>query len=168
MNIWAKFLPALFALPVIAATPTFDSYTGRLTIPEVVVGEQTYTDAILQLGADGRFGLMSVTSPISVSETDNGRTLELLNGQFLGVTLRENASTGYQWLFADQSINVIARQGDPAHITDLPVIPGSGGTVTYTFKAISAGSGVLRLEYRRPWETGVQPVQVVQLQITVQ
>jgi inhibitor of cysteine peptidase len=166
-NIWVKFLPALFSLPVIAATPTFDPSTGLLTLPEVAVGQLTYGNVILQFGADGRFALISATPPIQVSETASGRTLEMLNGQFLGVTLRENTTTGYQWLFDDQSINVIARQGEPMHVPDLPVIPGSGGTITYAFKAIRTGSGVLRFEYRRPWETGVQPAQVAQFQITV-
>lgn len=56
----------LFALviPHSGAEPaSFDSATGQLTLPEVLVDGQTYTNTVLLLSLDGRYQILSFTPP---------------------------------------------------------------------------------------------------------
>ncbi|MBS4097121.1 MAG: protease inhibitor I42 family protein [Sulfuricella sp.] len=167
MNRWTWLMLCCAALPVAAETPSFDAATGRLTLPEVLIGDQSYSNGVLLLSADGRYSVLSLTPGVTVSDTDNGRALELAMGQILTVKLKANPTTGYDWQFNDQSISVLSRQGDAAYVADSTTLIGSGGVKSWKFKAVVAGSGTLRFEYLRSWETGVAPIQVVQFPVTV-
>jgi inhibitor of cysteine peptidase len=46
-------------------------------------------------------------------------------------------------------------------------MPGSGGSETVRFTATAAGTTKLVLDYRRPWETDVPPVETVTIDVTV-
>ncbi len=173
MSYFFKILVTLvllnFSNLIYAATPSYDPITGHLNLPEVLINDRSYSNIVLVLGFDGRYQILSLTSPVLLSDTDNGRTVELVQGQFLEIKLTSNPTTGYSWTFNDQSIDLIERQGNSSFVpgNDCEGRIGCGGSEIGKFKAIKQGSGTLRLEYRRPWETTAQPAQVFQLIITV-
>ena len=158
----------LFA-PVYAATPSYDPVTGHLNLPEVLINGHSYGNIVLALGSDGRYQLLSSTSPVSLTDADNGRSIELVPGQFLEIKLASNPSTGYSWTFNAQSIDLVELQGNSSFVldSDCEGRVGCGGSETGKFKVVKQGTGTLRLEYRRPWETTAPPAQVFQLSITV-
>jgi inhibitor of cysteine peptidase len=160
---------ALAAWPAGAVNPSYDAATGRLDLPVVDIGSQTFSSVVLHLGTDGRYELVSFVAPLAVGAAESGQTLRLKVGQYLEVGLASNPSTGYAWQFDAQSIAVLSQQGDPVYVADAsePPVTGSGGTETWKFKALQAGTGTLRLDYRRSWETG-DPLTSVQYVVVVE
>ena len=47
--------------------------------------------------------------PLTANDADNGRTIELNVGQSLVLTLGANPTTGYCWIFDDQSSQIVVR-----------------------------------------------------------
>jgi inhibitor of cysteine peptidase len=91
-------------------------------------------------------------------------------GQALVVTLPSNPSTGYSWTISTAPDGaVLTQNGELTYAATNPdvVMPGSGGTETVRFTATAAGTTTIVLDYRRPWETDVPPVDTVTLDVTV-
>jgi inhibitor of cysteine peptidase len=91
-------------------------------------------------------------------------------GQTLVVTLPSNPSTGYSWTVSGAPDSaVLTQEGDITYTPSNPdvVMPGSGGSETVRFTATAAGTTKLVLDYRRPWETDVPPVDTVTIDVTV-
>ncbi len=80
-------------------------------------------------------------------------------GSEFTVALNANPTTGYQWklvpLATEASVQFVSR----SFVADTPQRLGSGGTETWTFRALRAGAAQLEFTYVRPWEAGVDPVQ---------
>lgn len=72
-------------------------------------------------------------------------------GELFTLRLSANYTTGYMWeLVSISDLRIIELQ-DHHYYPHQPVIPGSGGTDVFTFKAIRAGEAVIELAYDRPW-----------------
>lgn len=79
---------------------------------------------------------------VNVDANDNGSQIELEQGQILVITLESNPSTGYRWEVVEfeepvlqQMREAVLESSDPK----VPPPPGTGGTETFRFEAISAG-----------------------------
>lgn len=94
-------------------------------------------------------------APIVLSEEDAGRAIDVVAGQQISVQLSSNGTTGFSWVVANTG--PVTQSGEPTYEASQtpPGMVGAGGTETFTFKANTAGSGILKLEYRRPWEKDV-------------
>jgi predicted secreted protein len=81
-----------------------------------------------------------------VTEAQNGSTIVLPRGGELIVALKGNRTTGYYWQVKDRPAFLSAPAElyvqDPA----APGMVGVGGTERFTFRAIGAGRGTLRLD----------------------
>jgi len=86
----------------------------------------------------------------SLTEADNGRTVDLRVGETVEVKLPENATAGYRWAIdrLDPGI-VAAKESKPDYPSDQV---GSAGKAQFAFKAIKAGSGEVLLKYWRHFE----------------
>ncbi|MET7142867.1 protease inhibitor I42 family protein [Xanthomonas sp. PPL139] len=77
----------------------------------------------------------------------------LKRGQVAAIVLPENATTGMSWalrrLPAPLSLLDVEHGQDAACGAGMV---GCGGSVTYTFKALERGDGVVDLNYGHPWE----------------
>jgi len=87
---------------------------------------------------------------VLLAEPDDGRSVTLRVGEAVGVSLPENASTGYRW--AVESL-------DPGTIEALDPIPhygsatvGSAGVVEWRFLAKAPGTTTVVLKLWRHWE----------------
>lgn len=98
-------------------------------------------------------GAVSVTAPATVR-----------------VTLAANPSTGYGWeMSVAPDPTVLDQVGEPVYEatpTDTMVV-GSGGVTTFEFATVGPGTTTIELVYRRPWEEGVEPVEIVTLDVIV-
>ncbi len=101
---------------------------------------------------------------ISVDESSNGREVVLQTGQALKIALNENASTGFRWMVQTKP-DILKESADTAVVPKGP--PGQGGVRTFSFEAISPGSGEIDLEYRRSWEKTAQPARTFKLLVRV-
>jgi len=107
------------------------------------------------------------SSPVmTVTDQENGKTIDLAKGGTLVVELSSNASTGYSW----------AVKGDPAPLklvsSDYKQPERSGGVGApgvqqFRLKATASGTSTLTLIYRRPWEEGVAPARIFTLHVNV-
>jgi inhibitor of cysteine peptidase len=89
----------------------------------------------------------------------------------LRVALAANPTTGYSWeVSGAPDPAVLEQMGEAvyeASPTDTMVV-GSGGVMTFEFQAVGAGTTTLELVYRRPWEDGVEPIETVTIDVTVE
>jgi inhibitor of cysteine peptidase len=86
----------------------------------------------------------------SLTEADNGRTVDLRVGEGVRVTLPENATTGYRWAIDRLDRDAVEEAGSDAHPSRDAI--GSAGNVTFDFTAKKAGSSEIALKYWRHFE----------------
>jgi predicted secreted protein len=116
--------------------------------------------------------LFAATSACSGSgnhaHDDPSQPIEARAGSDVTLALKSNQSTGYQWVLvdsaalgplslADMSYEVPRRYRDHS---------GAGGTERWTFRAPTAGQGIVSLVYVRPWEKEV-PKDTTRFRVTV-
>jgi inhibitor of cysteine peptidase len=93
-----------------------------------------------------------------------GDSISVENGDTFVIALEANPTTGYSWqASSDADVEFVSSkqvQGDSNAI-------GAPGTQQLTFKAVQTGSSVLVLNYLRPFESGVPPVQTEEFDVTV-
>jgi len=86
----------------------------------------------------------------TLTDGDNGGSLDLHVGDTLLLRLPENATTGYRWSFDGLDTTILsARDGEYARSSDAV---GSGGDRTWTLTPNAAGTTTLRLKLWREWE----------------
>jgi inhibitor of cysteine peptidase len=86
-----------------------------------------------------------------------GFRIDVRRGQTFEVRLPSNASTGYRWTLVDPVPPVVRGVGVGRYEQGRTDLAGAPGIETWTFEAVSAGSGPLNFEYRRPWEPPTVP-----------
>lgn len=109
---------------------------------------------------------------------DNGAEIALKLGEEFEIAIDDQPSTGYAW----DVVAGVDDAGDPDRSEVLSTImafrpqrasdsaeppPGAPGEVVWRFRAIRPGSGMLRLEYRRPWEKDASPARQATYRIDV-
>jgi inhibitor of cysteine peptidase len=86
----------------------------------------------------------------SLTEADNGRTVEVRAGEAVSVTLPENATSGYRWTIDSLDPGIVEASEATPHYPSGSV--GGGGTVTFSFKSAKPGNGEVSLKYWRHFE----------------
>ncbi len=105
---------------------------------------------------------------VKLDADDNGRQIELGKGQTLVITLESNPTTGYRWETTEFEESVLRLMGEAEfQPSDPQGPPGTGGTETFRFEAMSAGQMALKLVYHRAWEEDVEPLETFSLQVVV-
>ena len=102
------------------------------------------------------------------SFSDPAQPITVAAGSEFELALKSNQSTGYQWVLVDSAalgpLQMVSKDYTvPRELRDRD---GAGGTERWTFRAPSAGSGVISLAYKRPWETQ-PPVDSARFSVTV-
>ncbi|MBP7276116.1 MAG: alpha/beta hydrolase fold domain-containing protein [Kiritimatiellae bacterium] len=105
-----------------------------------------------------------------VGREQNGKIVELQPGQALVVRLEGNPTTGFQWsvVLLPPYAGGVQIEG-PTYTADPvdPRIVGSGGVFTSRVIGLRPGDHFLEWQYRRPWEEGVPPADVVRMMVRV-
>lgn len=99
-----------------------------------------------------------------VDETFNGKEVELPVGETIEVRLPENRTTGYQWVLESSAKAVSSLLNDEVEPGSLM---GGPGIHHWYFRTDRAGSGHIKLSYRRPWEETEKPQRTFELDIRV-
>ena len=108
-------------------------------------------------------------SEVRLDANANGTQKEIQRGTVLFITLDSNPTTGYSWQVAPIEPAIVRQVGNAEYKASAaaPGIVGSGGTETFRFEPLSAGTTTLKLNYQRPWEKDVAPIKTFTVQITV-
>lgn len=103
------------------------------------------------------------TSPISTNATLSVKT----NEQFYITLSSSPSSTGYEWQVASVSNPDMVRFVDSQYIRPESELVGAPGKQVLTFNALQEGNAIVKLQYVRPWETGVPPVSIYVAEVMV-
>jgi inhibitor of cysteine peptidase len=89
---------------------------------------------------------------VTVSGPDHGRRIEVASDSRIVVRLPENPSTGYRWEL-EPPLETVLKLIRDSHQPPARSVPGAGGIRVFEFRARSAGSALIHLRLRRPWES---------------
>ena len=101
----------------------------------------------------------------TVTESDRHSKVEIRVGQELRVELRAQLGTGYSWQVDSDSTDLLVQKASRSESST--ALPGKPEMQVIVLKAIHAGHGTLKLDYRRPWEKDVAPTKTFVLYVTV-
>jgi predicted secreted protein/heat shock protein HslJ len=104
---------------------------------------------------------------VTLTNSDDGKSIALKTGQLLAVRLDSNPSTGYSWQISQVNDAVLKQQGEPRFIQPPDSPPGAGGAQVFLFNAAAGGTTTLVLVYKRSFEPDVAPTQTFTVQVTV-
>lgn len=94
---------------------------------------------------------------VTLTEADNGKAVQLSQGQMLTVQLAANATTGYGWTLPERPdagvLQFVKQEYQSPGATD-PPRAGAGGVATLQFRATGKGTATVKLVYRQPWQGG--------------
>ncbi|MFF2086091.1 protease inhibitor I42 family protein [Nocardia sp. NPDC058176] len=90
----------------------------------------------------------SAVGPITVDQSANGSTVELILGQRLVVRLPQDPASTEQWGIVDDAQGVLVPDGGPE---------SDGGTTVWPFRAIEQGVATLEFVYAPAGEPPVEP-----------
>lgn len=90
---------------------------------------------------------------LDISQNDNGKIINVSQGDIVAIKLAENPTTGYSWQFEinpenQNVINVISSK----YLKQVTTLIGAGGTKEYKFEVKNAGQITINGYYVRPWE----------------
>ncbi len=88
-------------------------------------------------------------------------------GDQIVITLDSNRTTGYQWALAAQPGPTVVQLRASIYNEPEQAMPGRGGTESFTFAAVTKGTGTLTLNYVRPWEKDTPPAKTQKFVVTV-
>ncbi|MDY7040595.1 MAG: protease inhibitor I42 family protein [Chloroflexota bacterium] len=106
----------------------------------------------------------------SLGDADSGEEISIVVGEEFEVKLEANYTTGYHWDVAemDESVLELVAKNYKLDTRYDPPPPGTGGTLTLRFKALSAGQTSLKLVYHQSWEDSAGPARNFEIQVNVQ
>lgn len=109
-------------------------------------------------------------SDVKLDKQSNGKQITLKQGQALSIQLESNITTGYSWTIDNVDEAVLKSQGEPEYVEAQPgkQLTGGGGWQTFHFQPGKTGQTNLKLIYHRPWEKDVEPIQIYEVQVTVE
>ena len=103
---------------------------------------------------------------ISIDAKNAGEVIEMKTSDMLVVALDGNITTGFNWIPAAQDPVLLEQVGD-AEVTPEGEGLGAPGKIVLQFKAVAEGQTKLKLEYKRAWETDVQPENTFEVTVVV-
>jgi len=101
-----------------------------------------------------------------LTESENGKTVQLPLGGQLVVRLPAQLGTGFSWA-------VVSRKGDALRVTEQrtesagQLRPGGSEEQVFVFAPQASGSEDVELAYRRPWEQNQPPARTFRFSATV-
>jgi inhibitor of cysteine peptidase len=135
-------------------------------------GKEVWTFNALQKGSSTISMEYRRPQNISVDSSYAGKEVEIGVGSSLIVTLESNRTTGFQWDLASITDQTVIEKTDQQYIApeatqNEPPLVGAPGKEVWIFDALKKGNGTITLEYRRPWEQGVEPAKTFTLTVSV-
>ena len=110
----------------------------------------------------------SVPCQVSVDASYLNRVVYVAVGGSLTVTLESNPTTGFRWSeSAEISDQTMLEQVGHKFVSPETTLVGAPGEEVWTFKALKKGKPTISMEYRRPWEEGVEPADTFVLRVVV-
>jgi inhibitor of cysteine peptidase len=106
---------------------------------------------------------------IKIALPDDGKTIKTATGKKIEISLKGNATTGFEWRMVELKSEVVKAEGKGVYVPEKnnPPRVGSGGIFVFKFTAAKPGKIALKFEYVRPWEKGRDPAQKFSVNLIV-
>ena len=108
----------------------------------------------------------SLMHDITITKTDNGKSLYFKKGSQFSVVLDGNPTTGFSWYVTSLDTTIAAQTGAYDYQANTNLL-GSPGKFTFKFHVKEAGSTILKFHYFRSFEKNVAPVDSFYINIIV-
>jgi inhibitor of cysteine peptidase len=105
----------------------------------------------------------------TLTEINNGDSLNLKINDTVEIKLESNPTTGYSWFLSDNVDETIVSVTSPEFMESKKdeELVGAGGYEIFNVKAIAKGKTDIILNYERPWEEGVEPLETFEITISI-
>jgi len=105
----------------------------------------------------------------ALTEKNNGDSFNLEINDVINIRLISNPTTGYRWVLSEKIDDSIISLIDSEFIQSKKdkELVGTGGYEIFSFKAISKGKTSIILNYERPWEEEVEPLETFEITVSV-
>ena len=90
---------------------------------------------------------------VVLGDSDDGTTATVAVGDRIRIVLESNASTGYSWTVAAAPNGILEPVGTPFYVPAASDLLGAPGYQVFEYRAVSAGSTSVTLNYVRPGTT---------------
>jgi inhibitor of cysteine peptidase len=107
---------------------------------------------------------------LRIDESYSGRTVKLVTGDALEISLAENPTTGYRWHYLDaaaESSPPTCHLVKESYEPDSTGVVGAGGIHHWQFRAAEPGVCAIDLDYRRSWEKGASSGRTFRIRVEV-
>lgn len=109
----------------------------------------------------------SMVAEIVVDNEDAGKTFKAIQGNTILIRLKENSSTGYQWVI-DLSDDRVISLKKTDYIPGTKKRIGSGGTRIYQLTAESSGSAKIILKLKNKWNPDGSVIDQFKVEVKVE
>jgi inhibitor of cysteine peptidase len=106
-----------------------------------------------------------LAATVTVTSSDDARSLDLHVGDRILVSLAENPTTGYRWELQAPN-GRLALEDDTFEMVADPAV-GRGGTRRFAFSAKAPGSVTIALRLTRAWARAEPPLQTFSVDVRV-
>lgn len=107
------------------------------------------------------------SAPLTVTDQDNGKDVDLTNGGILIVKLKSNPSTGYGWTVNGDPSPLRLEKTSYVKNSGSAKVVGAPGMQVLRFGAHASGMANLTVVYRRSWEYNMPPAKTFSLRVNV-
>jgi predicted secreted protein len=156
---------ALSPLAILACSACHDGGAPPANTPDTSVA--TTTAALPS--APSASGTVSTSADTAVHVEDDGKSVDVMKGSTVTVSLASNAGTGYRWVPTKVDPNILAQQGDRTVESASPsaaAVPGGPTNEVYHFTAAGPGTTALEMSLKRPFGSG-DPARTIHVTINV-
>jgi len=105
----------------------------------------------------------------TLTEKNNGGSIDLKVNDTVEIKLESNPTTGYSWFLGDNVDSTVVSVTGPEFIESKKdkELVGAGGYEIFTIKAVSKGKTSIILNYERPFEEEEEPIDTFEITISV-
>jgi inhibitor of cysteine peptidase len=139
----------------------------HLQLGRALLVRSLYAVLAIYLACVAQHAFAASPSPITLTQQDEGKTVEAAVGQKIFVQLASNPTTGYQWSVVGNPAPLEFIKSDYAADPQAAGRIGAGGIQTLRFADKLPGKVELKLGYARPWEKDVAPAKTFTATIVV-
>lgn len=103
---------------------------------------------------------------LNISQKDNGKTFTLFKKDSLRISLESNPTTGFSWAISNNDTTLM-QQLRKSDFESKSKNLGAQGKQIFHFQPKALGETIIKLIYRRPWETDKAPIDTFQVVIKI-
>ncbi len=111
---------------------------------------------------------MFSSEPLVLTEKDSGSVIDVKTGDTIAIRLEANPTTGYLWMRSvpnDMVVREVDNKYVPLKADAAKPVAGAPAMKVFTYVVTGPGEAGIKMEYRRPWESGKAPLKTFDIML---